>query len=334
MTKPKRNSLLEALLPQARPMALEQRFMFDAAAVVDATQPQSVADAHPDSSAIDKSAVTDGLARFAAAPAASMPVVARAVDPALNNDRKEVAFVDTAVSDYQILVDGVRSGVEVVLLDAGQNGLAQMALWAQSNSGYDAIHVLSHGSSGTLNLGNASLTDANITQHKAELTTIGASLTEQGDIFIYACATGAGEQGGAFVESLARLTHADMAASTDNTGVAALGGNWTLERHTGAIEASSLAGAFGGYDALLAAPGDQNFDAVVLPDDGGIRKYLLQAKTLPLTAGRWACVMSVAMRTETPGWLQPISRSTLSWRMASRTRRSSCKVISRPMLHF
>ena len=42
--------------------------------------------------------------------------------------------------------------------------------------------------------------------------------------------------GQAFIGRLAELTGADVAASRDATGSAALGGNWNLEATTGAIE--------------------------------------------------------------------------------------------------
>ena len=56
-------------------------------------------------------------------------------NPALNNWHLEVSFIDTGVTDWQTLADGVHAGVEVVLIDAGQSGLAQMALWAQDHAG-------------------------------------------------------------------------------------------------------------------------------------------------------------------------------------------------------
>jgi hypothetical protein len=64
--------------------------------------------------------------------------------------RHEVAFIDSSITDYQSLLAGIRPGVEVVLLDAAQDGLAQMAAWAQSHTGFDAIHVLSHGAESQL----------------------------------------------------------------------------------------------------------------------------------------------------------------------------------------
>ena len=164
MNQPNRTPLIDALLPQARPMALEQRFMFDAAAVTAVTDSQYAPEAvHSDSTANDSD-----LARFAEPATVSMPVTVRALDVALNNGRKEVAFIDTGVADYQTLVDGIRAGVEVVLLDAGQNGLTQMALWAQSHSGYDAIHVLSHGTQGSIFLGNTELNQTLLSTDQVE----------------------------------------------------------------------------------------------------------------------------------------------------------------------
>ena len=50
-----------------------------------------------------------------------------------------------------------------------------------------------------------------------------------------------GSVGEAFVTSFAKLTSADVAASTDITGAVALGGNWVLEKQTGIIEAGLFA---------------------------------------------------------------------------------------------
>lgn len=73
---------------------------------------------------------------------------------------REVAFIDTSVADWQVLADGVKAGVEVVLLDAAADGLAQMAAWAEGKSGYDAVHVLSHGAEGQVQLGTLTLDTA------------------------------------------------------------------------------------------------------------------------------------------------------------------------------
>lgn len=66
---------------------------------------------------------------------------------------REVVFIDTAVSDYAVLANAVRPGMETVLLDPAGDELLQMARWAETHAGYAAIHLISHGSAGTLRLG-------------------------------------------------------------------------------------------------------------------------------------------------------------------------------------
>jgi len=70
--------------------------------------------------------------------------------PLLAAPAREVAFVDGAVVDHEVLVAGVRPGVETVRLDPAGDALAQMAAWAETHSGYEAIHVVSHAAPGAL----------------------------------------------------------------------------------------------------------------------------------------------------------------------------------------
>ncbi len=164
----------------------------------------------------------------------------RAADASLNGGRKEVAFIDTSVADYQILMDGVRAGVAIVLLDGDQNGLEQMAHWAQSHSGYDSIHVLGHGREGTIALGAVALDASSLGAHAHDLATLGAALSVDGDILLYGCSVGNGAAGIEFITALARASGADVAASDDLTGAASSGGDWSLEIAAGAIETSGV----------------------------------------------------------------------------------------------
>ncbi|MBF0326422.1 MAG: tandem-95 repeat protein [Alphaproteobacteria bacterium] len=219
-------------------LALEPRIMFDGAAMADivhhaAETSDSVAETHDDVPA---------------------PVTVREADPALNQGRKDVAFIDTGVADYQSLVDGVRAGVEVVLIDAGQGGLDQMAQWAETHSGYESIHVLSHGSEGALSLGAESVTAARLAESgiQADLAALGRALTADGDLLIYGCSVGGDDAGRIFLDRMAQLTGADVAASDDLTGAASVGGDWDLEVAEGKVETSAL--SFLNYQYTLAAP--------------------------------------------------------------------------------
>ncbi len=149
----------------------------------------------------------------------------------------EIVFVENNLQDLQAVLAGLRPGVEVVLLDSAGDGVAQMADALRGRSGIDAIHIVSHGAPGALDLGSTSLSAATLGAHADALGAIGASLAAGGDILLYGCETAAGSGGAALLNGLASLTQADIAASTGLTGAAAQGGDWVLEQHTGEIGA-------------------------------------------------------------------------------------------------
>ncbi|HLF95662.1 MAG TPA: DUF4347 domain-containing protein [Methylococcaceae bacterium] len=177
--------------------------------------------------------------------------------------RRELVFLDTSLANWEILLAGFGPDVEVVLLDPNQDGLEQIAAYLSSPhpsllpegegaespppSGegwvgerpYDAIHIYSHGDAGQLLLGNLLLTQDNLSQYQSELAILGNALTDTGDLLLYGCNVAEGETGQSFIEALSQYTQADVAASTDLTGSALLGGDWQLESQTGQIETAN-----------------------------------------------------------------------------------------------
>ena len=74
------------------------------------------------------------------------------VDPPAG--RREIVFVDSAVEDYQTLLDGIDTSAQVVMLDADRDGVEQIAeVLAQFND-VDAVHIIAHGDAARLELGN------------------------------------------------------------------------------------------------------------------------------------------------------------------------------------
>ncbi len=148
-----------------------------------------------------------------------------------------LVFIDTNVSDYQTLLDGIDPSATVVLLDPAKDGVEQIAQTVSRYTNVDAVHIISHGDDGRINLGSAILDQASMQgKYADEFATINAALSENADILVYGCDVAAGAQGQAFVSALADATGADIAASTNDTGAAALGGDWVLEEKTGQIE--------------------------------------------------------------------------------------------------
>ncbi|MHA6963801.1 DUF4347 domain-containing protein [Zobellella denitrificans] len=220
--------------------ALEPRMLFDGAVAATVAE---TADAVPQ----DKAPAGDSQE-------ASQPDTSPAPQAVGDGPRKEVVFVDTRLPDYQELLRSVDPAAEVILLDSRHDGVQQIADALAGRSGIDAIHILSHGDQGVLLLGNAPLFEGNLSDYSSQLQSIGEALSAEGDILLYGCDVGAGDKGLAFLNSLAGLTGADVAASTDSTGGTLGGGNWELEISTGQIATSHALNTYDlqGYDYQLA----------------------------------------------------------------------------------
>ncbi len=155
--------------------------------------------------------------------------------------RKEIVFIDAAIEDIGGLIADLDSSVEIYILDQTTDGVEQIASIVAGMDDLDAIHILSHGGSGFLSLGSAKLTEGSITgEHVNALLTIGNSLTEDGDILIYGCNFGEGDDGLDAARKLAEITGADIAASDDLTGHESLNGDWDLEIEEGEIQTSEV----------------------------------------------------------------------------------------------
>jgi hypothetical protein len=107
---------------------------------------------------------------------------------------------------------------------------------ADRRSDIAAVHIISHGTDGALELGDTLVDSASLASRAREVSAWGAALGEDADLLLYGCDVARGSAGAQFVAQLAALTGADVAASNDLTGNAADGGDWKLEISTGAIE--------------------------------------------------------------------------------------------------
>ena len=168
----------------------------------------------------------------------------------INENAVVVVFISGDLPDLQSLLDGVKAGSEVYMLDGRSDELSQMEKLLAGRTGFDAIHILSHGSEGQLLLGTTTLTSDNLHDYSATLTRIGSSLAVNGDLLLYGCDVAAGNTGHGFIGELSTITGADVAASDDLTGAASLGGDWVLEAQSGAVEATSM--MMSAYSEVLA----------------------------------------------------------------------------------
>lgn len=213
-----RNKSLDVSFRNTR-FALEPRVLLDAAAV------ETLADVSSDVALSDSttsdSSLIDSLGTLE-------PGVA-GVD--------EAVFIDGGLDNANELAASLEQpGRLVVLVDSEGDGLAQIRDTLADYNNLSAIHIVSHGADGRVQLGGLDLTSANIDRHADDLSALGGALAPGGDIRLYGCEVAASDSGQQFIDQLASLAGADVAASDDITGVS---GDWTLEYQAGDIEAST-----------------------------------------------------------------------------------------------
>src|SRR4028119_856068 len=149
---------------------------------------------------------------------------------------RSLVLIDSGVEDYESIAAGVLPGQQVVILDSTKNGIEQITSelekYAFTNGAIDSVHIISHGNSGSIQLGNTALDSDNIEQYKSQLEKWQTSLGAEADFMVYGCDVAAGE-GANFLDRFSQLTGADVAASTNLTG---RDGDWNLEYVNGPIE--------------------------------------------------------------------------------------------------
>ena len=192
--------------------------------------------------------------------------------PALDAPEERFAtlvVVDARVAEQEGFTLDLPANVMVRVVERDESGLDAISRELANDAGrqYDTIHIISHGTPGSLMLGNEVIGGGSLSEAQREMLRGWAPyLTDEADILLYGCDVAADSEGEAFITELAHLTGADIAASTDATGAADKGGDWHLELSTGAIEATALSVA--GFNSLLTA--DPTVTITGLPTAGEV----------------------------------------------------------------
>lgn len=148
--------------------------------------------------------------------------------------RDRLAIIDGAVGDLDTLLAGIdRSTTDVLILDPTQDGIAQISTALNGRSGLRAIDLISHGDSGSLQLGSSTLDLAALGDRADELATWATAIAPGADLHLYGCNVAEGATGEAFLQQLHQQLGADIAASDDLSGY---GGDWDFERFIGQVE--------------------------------------------------------------------------------------------------
>ncbi|WP_341739789.1 DUF4347 domain-containing protein, partial [Microcoleus sp. CAWBG640] len=154
---------------------------------------------------------------------------------AKSQESKDLVIFDSQVDNYQQLVNGVKAGFEVIAIDLFRDGIAQISEILGDRHNINNIHIISHGEAAALKLGSTELNIHNIETYSSQLQQWGKALNKAASILLYGCNIAASESGIKFIQKISEITGANIAASNNLTGSAALGGDWELEITTGKI---------------------------------------------------------------------------------------------------
>ncbi len=159
--------------------------------------------------------------------------------------RREMVFIDSGVDNPGQLLADLRSDssdgiqLEVVVLNTNEDGVRQISAALRGVKDVAAVHIVSHGTDGGVRLGRSVLSTENFADYAHDLEGWRGALAAGADLLFYGCELAATETGRALMQRIGGACGCDVAASSDLTGHATLGGDWDLEYRTGSIETAS-----------------------------------------------------------------------------------------------
>ncbi len=145
----------------------------------------------------------------------------------------KIVFIDSSLDDYQTLHQGLSDGYQAYILASNKDGIEQITHILSKFERVEALHIVSHGTPGTLHLGTTQLNTNNIHRYQNQLQIWSNVLSHQAQILLYGCEVAKGNCGEAFLQSLSYVMGAAITASTTPTGNHTKGGNWNFETQIG-----------------------------------------------------------------------------------------------------
>ncbi len=168
---------------------------------------------------------------------------------------RELLVINSSVADKDAILAERKPNQNVLILEGGGNALEQINDYLDTQDGkYSAIHFVTHGGKGFFTLSGEIMQADNA--DTAAWAEIGEHLTDDGDLLFYGCDTAVTAEGQALLNKIAGAAGADVAASTDTTGIS---GDWDLEFAAGDIETETI--SVENYKHALATFAVTNADA-------------------------------------------------------------------------
>ncbi len=147
-------------------------------------------------------------------------------DKTVGEQYPAVLIVDSTVEDSAILLDGLVPGTHVVRADAGK--LAEVARELEALAPVGAVHILTHGEPGAFTLGGERIDAASLESRTPIADALAHVAASASSVALWACDVAKGMAGARFIDQLAELTGATVAAATQAVGAHGKGGTWDI----------------------------------------------------------------------------------------------------------
>src|SRR4028119_1429246 len=142
-----------------------------------------------------------------------------------SNQPSSIVILDPTVPDSNHIASGIKPGTATYILESQTDPCEQITTLLAQHTDIEALHIISHGGSGSLYLGTTELNSSNIQNYTQQLQQWRNSFTPNASIILYGCNSAAGERGHQFLTQLHQLTGANIAANPYPTGNSKKGGN-------------------------------------------------------------------------------------------------------------
>src|SRR4028119_2429554 len=145
-----------------------------------------------------------------------------------SNQPRSIVILDPTVPDSNHIASGIKPGTATYILESQTDPCEQITTLLAQHTDIEALHIITHGGSGSLYLGTTELNSSNIENYTQQLQQWRNSFTSNASIILYGCNVAAGDRGHQFLTQLHQLTGAFIVANPNPTGNSERGGTWKL----------------------------------------------------------------------------------------------------------
>ena len=163
------------------------------------------------------------------------------ITQSVDSEIDSVVFIDSSVPETELLVNSIHApSTNIIFVQSDDDGLALISQTLSQYSELASVTIISHGEHGKISLGSSQIDRNLLLDEQSSVRLWADALAEDADILLLGCDVAGNPEGKLFVDSLAMLTGADIAASTDLTGHSASNADWDLEYQTGFVQTDTL----------------------------------------------------------------------------------------------